>query len=211
MFDLSEHDLELPILEYGCGPSAINALLHDTNPLVVSMDPLFTSPKVPLVEKVMFMFNKRAQQLRENKTLLDVSAYGGLEDFIAYRRQGVELFFKDFEQGLVEQRYRSASLDLVPFADFTFNLALSSHYFFADEDDTSLDDHLTKIRVLARMAKEVRIFPLLNRPSVPSAYLGPVLLGLQQENYGVEVREVSCSLYPAGNAMLRVWAQECVI
>jgi len=38
-----------------------------------------------------------------------------------------------------------------------------------------------------------------------------VLLGLQQENFGVEVREVSCALYPEGNAMLRVWAQECEV
>ena len=65
------------------------------------------------------------------------------------------------------------------------------------------------IRELARVAKEVRIFPLIDRHGQPSPFLGPVLLGLQEGNYGVEVKEVPYHLQPKGNAMLRVWAQQC--
>ena len=99
----------------------------------------------------------------------------------------------------------------MPFADFTFDFALSSHYLFADLDDQDVDFHLQAIRELARVAKEVRIFPLIDRHGQPSPFLGPVLLGLQQEGYGVEVREVKYYLQPKGNAMLRVWAQQCHI
>ena len=59
------------------------------------------------------------------------------------------------------------------------------------------------------MASEVRIFPLIDREGNTSEFLGPVLLQLQKENYGVEVREVNYHLHKAENAMLRVWAQKC--
>lgn len=97
----------------------------------------------------------------------------------------------------------------LPFADFTFDLALCPDYLFMDEDNQSVDFHLQQIVELARVAKEVRIFPLSDSDGLPSSLLGPVLLGLQQENYGVEVRDVTSSFRPNGNAMLRVWAQQC--
>ncbi len=97
----------------------------------------------------------------------------------------------------------------LPFADFTFDLALCPDYLFTDEENQDVDFHLQQIFELARVAKEVRIFPLSNHEGQPSSLLGPVLLGLQQENYGVEVRDVTSSSRPKGDAMLRVWAQLC--
>ena len=96
----------------------------------------------------------------------------------------------------------------LPFVDFTFELALCSYYLFTPVVD-DVDRHLKVIRELARVAKEVRIFPLIDAQGVLSPLLGPVLLGLQQENYGVEVRDVTSSNDFKKNAMLRVWAQLC--
>ena len=97
----------------------------------------------------------------------------------------------------------------LPFADFSFDFALSAYGLFTDMDAQDINIHLQVIRELARIAKEVRIFPLIDSHGEPFPLLGPVLLGLQQEQYGVEVREVNYSLQPKGNAMLRVWAQQC--
>ncbi len=97
----------------------------------------------------------------------------------------------------------------LPFPDFTFDLALCPDYLFVDEEKQSIDFHLQQIAELARVAKEVRIFPLSDSQGLSSPLLGPVLLGLQQENYGIEVRDVTTSLHPEGSAMLRVWAQQC--
>jgi hypothetical protein len=96
----------------------------------------------------------------------------------------------------------------LPFDDFTFDLALCSYYLFTPVI-ADADRHLNVIRELARVAKEVRIFPLIDSQGVLSPLLGPVLLGLQQENYGVEVRDVTSSNDLKKNAMLRVWAQLC--
>ncbi len=97
----------------------------------------------------------------------------------------------------------------LPFPDFAFDLALCPDYLFIDEENQSIDFHLKQILELARVAKEVRIFPLSDSQGLPSHLLGPVLLGLQQENYGIEVRDVTTFLHPKGSAMLRVWAQQC--
>ena len=102
----------------------------------------------------------------------------------------------------------SSENERLPFADFTFDLALCSSYLFTSMIEGA-DRHLTIIRELARVAKEVRIFPLIDSQGVLSPLLGPVLLGLQQENYGVEVRDVTSSNDFKKNAMLRVWAQLC--
>ena len=97
---------------------------------------------------------------------------------------------------------------VMPFDDFSFDIAICPYYLFT-QTMTELNFNLNVIRELARVAKEVRIFPLIDELGVLSPLLGPVLLGLQQENYGVEVRDVTSPLLQKENAMLRVWAQLC--
>ena len=103
----------------------------------------------------------------------------------------------------------SAAHGALPFDDFSFDCALCPHSLFVD--DQTVDVLMAIIRELARVAKEVRIFPLSDTQGLPSPLLGPVLLGLNQENYGVEVRDVTSSQPSKGNAILRVWAQQCQV
>jgi hypothetical protein len=217
MFDLSEQMLSSAILEYGCGPSAVNAELYATyHTQMVSVDSLFSDSKSKLQKETTAAFDSRAAQVIQDPGQFNVESYGGMTAFLESRREGMTLFFDDYEQGLSEGRYKPL-LDsaMLVFNDFSFDLALSSHYLFAgakaQSNQQAIDFHLSTIRELARVAKEVRIFPLFEREGKPSALIGPVLLGLQQAGFGAEVREVSCVLYPEGNAMLRVWAQECEV
>lgn len=98
---------------------------------------------------------------------------------------------------------------ILPFPDFTFDMALCPHAFFVAMDSHDVEFHLKIIMELSRVAKEVRIAPLTNANGEPSIQLGPILLGLQQHDYGVEVRDVKASSEPHGHPMLRVWAQLC--
>ena len=212
MFDLSDEMLTQALLEYGCGASAVNTELHTENHTnVVSVDPLFGCSKSELELIVTHSFDERAAQVLKDPSQFNVESYGGMDAFLTSRRAGMALFFEDYEAGISEGRYKPLLDTTLPFDDFVFDLALSSHYLFAGSNEQSVDFHLNAIRELVRVAKEVRIFPLIEREGEPSALLGPVLLGLQQANLGAEVREVSCALYPEGNAMLRVWAQECEV
>lgn len=209
MFDLSPTDMETSILEYGCGPSAINAELTELSQKIVSCDPLFNLDKDTLYSKASLVFADMVARLMKDRKIFDFSRYGNAELLIDERREGIAKFFADYEKGKKEKRYQGVNDYGLPFPDFSFDFALSSHYLFADLDDQDVEFHLRVIKELARVAKEVRIFPLIDRYNQPSPFLGPVLLGLQQDNFGTEVREVAYHLQPSGNAMLRVWAQQC--
>lgn len=209
MFDLSEEDMNSRILEYGCGPSAVNAQQFHEAHEAVSCDPLFVLDKDTLSSKAIMIFAQMVEEIRKEQDQFDFSQSGGLDQLIAQRQKGMKQFFSDYEQGKAEGRYYGAADYHLPYPDFSFDFALSSHYLFADLEDQTVDSHLNVIRELARVAKEVRIFPLIDREGKTSEFLGPVLLHLQQDAYGVEVRAVDYHLHQAENAMLRVWAQKC--
>jgi hypothetical protein len=67
-----------------------------------------------------------------------------------------------------------------------------------------LDFHLASVRELCRVAREVRIFPLLDLAGNPSAYLGPVLSMLERDGIAAEVVRVPYEFQRGGNEMLRI-------
>lgn len=211
MFDLCLQKKSLRLLEYGSGPSAINSQLTSEGQMVISADPLFTLDKDTLFSKVELIFDDMIKRIKKDKEKFNFTGYGSIDALIQKRREGMHQFFADYEKGKLEKRYLGITDYQLPFSDFYFDYAISSHYLFADLDDQDVDFHLTIIKELARVAKEVRIFPLIDRYNKPSPFLGPVLLGLQQENFGVEVKEVLYHLQQSGNAMLRVWANQCQV
>ncbi|WP_419419097.1 hypothetical protein ACNVED_11145 [Legionella sp. D16C41] len=211
MFNLSNKDLAGRLLEYGSGPSAFNTELTNDKKNCTSYDPLFALDKTTLMAKTKLVFADMIEKLTLDQDKFNFSAYGGLEKLIQKRQLGMELFFADYLKGKKEKRYCSLAKIELPFNDFSFDLALSSHYLFANLEEQDIEFHIKAIKELARVAKEVRIFPLINRFNQPSPFLGPVMLQLQQENYGIEVKSADYNLQPKGNAMLRVWAQQCAL
>ncbi|RAP38640.1 hypothetical protein B1207_01810 [Legionella quinlivanii] len=209
MFDLSDNDLKSNILEFGCGPSAFNAEVQAYTSSCVSCDPLFSLDLATLKTKTSLVFEDMIARVKQDHDKYDFADYGGLDGLVEKRRQGMEAFFSDYEKGKHDKRYQGIQQIHLPFDSFHFDLALSSHYLFAGLDNQSLDFHIEVIQELTRVAKELRVFPLIDRFGTPSPLLGPVLLVLQQKNYGVELRTVAYHLQEKGNVMLRIYAQEC--
>lgn len=209
MFDLSSNDLSSSILEYGCGPSGVNVELNQKSAHVISCDTLFCLDKPDLFKQTNLIFDERRLEIEKNAANFDFSRFGSLPELVDKRRRVLADFFQDYSTGKQQSRYLGVNGFPLPFKNSSFDLALSAHYLFADNDKQSSESQLIIIRELARVAKEVRIFPLIDYLGNPSPLLGPVLLGLQQEGYGVEVRDVNYSLQPAGHAMLRVWSLSC--
>ena len=209
MFALPQEAWQGRILEFGSGPSAVNSKLTAKGGQIVSCDPLFMLDKDTLYTKIELIFAEMVEEVHQAQDLFDFSLDGGLQSLIKRRRAGMAAFLKDYSAGQKAGRYLGVQELKLPYKDFEFDYALSSHYLFAGLDNQDVDFHLEVLKELSRVAKEARIFPLIDRHGQVSEFLGPVLLGLQQAGYGVEVREVPYHFQHSGNAMLRVWAQAC--
>lgn len=114
-----------------------------------------------------------------------------------------QLFMQDYAVGKKEGRYLPLTMPL-PFNDHQFELALCADLLSHQHADLLMNE-------LCRVAAEVRIFPLLNKDGALIEALGPIMLALYERNLGVEVREISWGEEKTGQAMLRIWATECIV
>jgi len=87
-----------------------------------------------------------------------------------------------------------------------FDLCLCSELFFDRSKNQSVEYHVDTIKALCLVANEVRIFPVKGNEKDVSLLVGPVMLQLQQENFGVEIKQVT---HDDGKAMMRVWPETC--
>lgn len=85
--------------------------------------------------------------------------YGSVQAREQMRARALAEFLLDFTEH--RERYVTASLPSLPFPDRHFDLALCSHLLFTWADQLGLDWHLAAVRELARVAAEVRVFPIV--------------------------------------------------
>jgi hypothetical protein len=124
------------------------------------------------------------------------------------RLDAMRRFLADFDQGKREGRYVAASLPKLPFADGQFTLAVVSHLLFLYSEQLVLDFHVASFEELLRVAREVRVFPLLGLDRKLSPHVEPVSERLRQVGFAVEVLAVDYEFQKAdchaGSRMMRV-------
>ena len=116
----------------------------------------------------------------------------------------MEGFLADYDAGKQEGRYQVAELPSLPFPDDAFDMALCSHLLLLYSHLLSLDFHLASLRELCRVAKEVRVFPLLDMVGNISEHLTALRLALAREGIETVIEEVAYEFQKGGNQMLRV-------
>ncbi len=99
-------------------------------------------------------------------------------------------FLDDFPEGTRHGRYNSAELPSLPFRDAQFDLALCSHFLFL-YGTLGLTFHLQSVIELARVAAEVRIFPLVQLDGRQSPFLPGVMETLEGSGLFGEVVPVA--------------------
>lgn len=208
MFDLQEKDLNLSILDCPGGISSFNKEMRDLGHQVVSGDPLYHFSAAKMQEYANTIFHDHEAHLKAHPGKLKNQQE--VDDIVARWHESEQMFLQDYEMGKDEQRYQAIELPSLPFADQEFDLALCSDLLFhsAVNQAFSPEDLLNE---LCRVAEEVRVFPLMNDKGEMTDDLGRVMLVLQQENFGLEVREVPYRWVKGGNAMLRIWATKCAV
>jgi hypothetical protein len=113
-------------------------------------------------------------------------------------------FLADFDQGKIEGRYVTASLPNLPFRDGQFDLALVSHLLFLYSEQLDLAFHRAAIDELLRVAREVRIFPLLTLDGNRSSHVDPICRRLEERGFWTEIESVPYEFQRGGHEMVRI-------
>ena len=211
MFDLSQQDLALPLLEIGFGPSSFNTELTAKGYQVVSLHELFKLPIDEISALVEAGFNQLNENVSKEPNQLVWKNFSSSTEFITSRQRAKTLFLNDLAQGLMARRYQNATITRLPFPDHTFDKVLCANITFSTKNLLTIDEQITAIIELCRVAHEVRIFPLLGENNNTSPLIGPILAKLHCAGYGVEIKQVNYELQKGGNAMMRVWLDSCTV
>ncbi len=204
MFDLTEDDLKLRILGCGDGPASFNSEMHARGHHVVSVDPIYQFRAEQIASRIDAAYKEIMASLRPNQEAFVWETIRSPEELGAIRMTAMRKFLADFEQGQNEGRYRLAELPELPFADQEFDLALCSHFLFLYSDHLSLDFHRKAIKAMGRVAKEIRIFPLLDLGGNKSPYVDPILSEMKKAGDMIEIQEVLYEFQRGGNQMIRI-------
>lgn len=206
MFGLTLDDFILRILDCAGGPASFNAEMTKRGYKVVSCDPIYQFTHAEIAQRIQETYPvilKGVQETRDHLVWQDIESP---EQLGKIRMAAMRQFLDDFPTGVAAGRYITAELPNLPFDSGEFDLALCAHLLFTYSEQFSLEFHLQSILELCRVAKEVRIFPLLvNFSNDTSPWLEPVMNHLQHQGYTTEIKQVAYEFQKGGNQLLRVY------
>ena len=206
MFALTANDLRKRMLGCGDGPAGFNAVATERGTSVVSCDPLYAFRAAEIRARIDETADDVLAQTRHNRDEFVWTDITSIEALHRVRMDAMELFLADYEKGKSQGRYVDAALPHLPFEDSAFDLALCSHFLFLYSEQLGEQFHDSAALELARVAGEVRIFPLLALGGSRSRLLAGVTSVLQAAGYETSVEPVPYEFQRGGNEMLRITA-----
>ncbi|NIP50529.1 MAG: methyltransferase domain-containing protein [candidate division Zixibacteria bacterium] len=204
MFDLTEDDLDLGIVSCGDGPASFNCQMYAQGRRVVSCDPIYRFSAEQLRIQIDASYDKVMTEIHKNKNNFVWETIKSPEELGRVRMEAIEKFLADYEKGRQEGRYLPESLPSLPFRDKEFDLVLCSHFLFLYTEQLSLDFHKKAVTEMCRVAREIRIFPLIDLDLNKSSYIPTICSILHQDGFTVEILEVPYEFQRGGNEMMRI-------
>jgi ubiquinone/menaquinone biosynthesis C-methylase UbiE len=207
MFALTAQDLDRRIVDCAGGPSNFTATLSRCGAQVVACDPLYQWSAAEISERIEETYERMVTLTEASADRFLWHTYGSPVHLGRLRLRTMRRFLADYPAGREEGRYVVGALPSLPFPSGSFDLALCSHFLFTYSEQFSTGFHFQSLLELARIAREVRVFPLLTAFSGErSPHLEPVIEQLGKHGYAVEVVQVGYEFQKGGNQMLRVCA-----
>jgi hypothetical protein len=203
MFALTDADLGSRILGCGDGPASFNAVATRQGMTVISCDPVYRWSADDLRIRIDGAYDQMLEQARQNEHEFVWTSIPSVDALGRVRMAAMRAFLADYPAGLREGRYVDAALPSLPFGDREFDLALCSHLLFLYSTQLGEGFHRAAVLELGRVAKEVRIFPLLALGSVPSPFIEGCADLLRASGYDVSIERVPYEFQRGGNPMLR--------
>jgi hypothetical protein len=204
MFALSGDDLGKRILGCSDGPASFNCTLTKSGGSVVSIDPIYQFSAEEIASRIKETYSIVMEQTRQNLQEFLWTDIRSVEELGHVRTTAMRDFLMDYETGKCEGRYISAELPQLPFPDGAFDLALCSHFLFLYGEHFDKTFHLLSLRELCRVAREVRVFPILELGSIRSRHADELASTFASEGCDVRIERVAYEFQKGGNEMLRL-------
>ncbi len=202
MFDLGAADLGKRILGCGDGPASFNAEMTEAGRTVISVDPLYECAGEAIARRINETFEESFVQVERNAKNFTWNRYPSLAAWKRERRNAMDAFLRDYEEGRAAGRYVAGGLPALPFPDASFDLALVSHFLFLYSTHLTEDFHVRGVLELLRVAKEVRVFPLVTLNAEPSPHLAAVKRAVRDAGFECEERKVPYEVQKGADRML---------
>jgi hypothetical protein len=204
MFALSDDDLERAILGVADGPASFNTEMTALGKRLVSVDPLYAFSGGDIEKQFSAVVDNIIAQVKATPDDWVWSYHRSPEHLRENRVNVLGKFISDYDSGKMEGRYRVGELPRLDYEDDQFDLALCSHFLFLYSDQYSYEFHQASVYEMLRVAREVRIFPLLSLMLERSRHLQPLVDDLVSQGHSVSVRRVGYELQKGANEMLQI-------
>lgn len=204
MFALTDADLQGSILGCGDGPASFNTEATRRGTRVVSFDPLYRYEASQIRERITATSEQVLEQTRQNAGEFVWDTISSVEHLGTVRMAAMQAFLDDYDAGRRQGRYVDAELPGLPFADASFDLALCSHLLFLYTVQLGDAFHQAAAIELCRVARDVRIFPLLALGGRPSPYVERVADAARRRGHDVAIVVVPYEFQRGGNQMMRI-------
>ena len=205
MFALTPKDYDSPILGCGDGPASFNSENFKLGRHIVSVDPIYIYSGDEIGRRFDQVADSMISQVRATPDDWVWGYHTNPDALLKCRRRSLELFLADYETGRATGRYVTGALPSMPFSDKQFGLALCSHLLFLYSEILDSDFHVAAVREMCRVAREVRIFPLLTIARRRSDHIELVQKALHSDGWMTEIVKVDYELQKGGNEMLRIY------
>ena len=205
-FALSDVPPSARILDCGSGPSSFAAEWSRKGRFVVAADPMYRYSARGFLADFDSTAARMLAGMRKARDRFRWDHYGSPEDVVRRRREVLTAFIADLQAETRSGRYVSARLPDLPFRSGSFDLVLCSHLLFLYSTEFDAETHLSFLRELLRLGREVRVYPLLDMDGRPSPHLEGTLQALRA-SARVELVPLSFEFRSGDSKMLRLTHQ----
>lgn len=168
---------------------------------VVAVDPMYHLSATDLAERVRTDIARAAAWTTATVGRYNWTFYGGPEGHTRMRTESSERFTRDLLEH--PERYVPGVLPALDFADDEFDLVLSSHLLFTYADRLDFAFHLAALSELARVGRQVRVFPLIDQAGGDrSALVDRLREALSGNGIRSEIRHVDFEFQLGADQML---------
>lgn len=172
---------------------------------VTSVDPLYEFSKAKLEQRIEEARNEVMPQVRARLDDYVWRSIASPDELERRRMRAMRIFLDDYEEGRLARRYINASLPTLPFQDNAFDYGLCSHLLFLYSPQLDEQQHIDSVLELCRVAREVRIYPLVSiKDNKRSIHLPAVLSALTESGYRYEEVSVDYEFQRGATTMLRI-------